>query len=114
MLEISIICVLVVFLILSIILNFTFYKRLSQFEIDNQAREDVIYNKIEEFKKILKEHLQTIQDVAGLEVVSAEPFVRRVVKAIADAHDAFIELQVQLDNFELELDTQEENDEETE
>jgi len=109
-----IIIILSVLLCLSIFANFVSYKRLVEFEDNNQAREDAILEKIESFKSKLKERLEVIETVAGHEVVSNEPFVKQVVQAIVETHECFIDLQRQLEYFELELEEEESKDEEQE
>lgn len=102
--------VLVILLAISGFTNVVLVKRLIKYEDDNQQREDDIQEAIEDLRRRLDVYGRVVREVAGAEVVSNEPFVKRVVKAIGDANQAFIDTVRKLERFDLES-TQQDDEE---
>ena len=76
--------VLFILLLVSVIVTFRFAKKF--FELEDAYND--LSDDIEESLDILETSRQTIATVAGYEVVSDEPFVRRVVDAVTDSQHA--------------------------
>ena len=85
-----------VLLVGSVALNVVWFKRLTMVEVEINERDEDLFEKVVEFKKMLNNNIETIEKIAGYDVISDEPFVRRVVEAINEVHESLTMIQSEL------------------
>lgn len=101
------------FLLASLYGNKVLYQRLSESEEFIEERDNTMVKKLDELKRSVDESKAIIEEVAGIDVVSNEPFVKRVVETIENAAVTFQTVRDELDNLLVE-DEQTNEDEEDE
>jgi len=80
-------------LFVSIYINVVLYKRLVKHEDEANQTNESIFDTLETLKLNLERQANIVNEVAGYEVVSNEPYVKRVVAAVVEAHNSILRAQ---------------------
>lgn len=99
MISAVVIVCLSIMLLASLYVNGVFYGKLVEYEDFTNKDNEAFNTNINELITTLTMHETTIKEVAGMEVVSSEPFVRRVVLAISEACQAMIATRETINAF---------------